>query len=62
MPEWNDVGIVLSSKKYGEKGLIINILTEKNGRYVGWINNYKTKSILSSVQPGNLVNVLLSLA
>ena len=57
MPEWNDVGIVLYVKKYGEKGLIINILTETNGRYLGWVNNYKTKSILSSVQPGNLVKV-----
>ena len=57
MPEWNDVGIILSAKKYGEKGLIINILTETHGRYVGWINNHKTKSVLSSVQPGNLVKV-----
>ena len=57
MPEWNDVGIILSAKKYGEKGLITNILTESHGRYVGWINNYKTKSILSNVQPGNLVKV-----
>ena len=57
MPEWNDVGIILSAKKYGEKGLIVNILTETHGRYVGWINNYKTKSILSSIQPGNLVKV-----
>ena len=58
MPEWNDVGIILSAKKYGEKGLIINVLTELHGRYVGWINNYKTKSISSSVQPGNLVKVV----
>ena len=57
MPEWNDIGIILSAKKYGEKGLVINILTKTHGRYVGWINNYKTKSILSSVQPGNLVKV-----
>ena len=57
MPEWNDIGIILSAKKYGEKGLIINILTKSHGRYVGWINNHKTKSILSSVQPGNLVKV-----
>ena len=58
MPKWNDVGIILSAKKYGEKGLIINVLTELHGRYVGWINNYKTKSISSSVQPGNLVKVV----
>ena len=57
MHEWDDLGIILSAKKYGEKGLIINVLTELHGRYVGWISNYKTKSILSSVQPGNLVKV-----
>ena len=57
MPEWNDVGIILSAKKYGEKGLIINILTETHGRHVGWVNNNKTKSVLSIVQPGNLVKV-----
>ena len=57
MPEWNDLGIILSAKKYGEKGLVVNILTELHGRHVGWVNNYKTKSILSSVQPGNLVKV-----
>ena len=57
MHEWNDIGIILSAKKYGEKGLIINILTKTHGRYVSWINNHKTKSILSSVQPGNLVKV-----
>ena len=57
MPEWNDIGIILSAKKYGEKGLIINILTKSHGRYVGWINNYKTKNFLSNIQPGNLVKV-----
>ncbi len=57
MPEWNDVGIILSAKKYGEKGLIVNILTETHGRYVGWINSYKTKSILFNIQPGNVVKV-----
>ena len=57
MPEWNDQGIILSAKKYGEKGLIINILTENHGRYLGWFNNYKSKNILADIQPGNLVNV-----
>ena len=57
MPEWNDQGIVLSAKKYGEKGLVINILTRNHGRYLGWLNNYKKKSVLADVQPGNLVNV-----
>ena len=57
MPEWSDEGIILSAKKYGEKGFIVNILTENHGRHVGWLNNYKSKSILSNIQPGNLVKV-----
>ena len=35
MPEWKDKGIILSAKKYGEKGLILNILTENQGRHLG---------------------------
>ena len=52
--KFNDL---LSAKKYGEKGLVINILTENHGRYLGWLNYYKNKSVLADVQPGNLVNV-----
>ena len=41
MPEWNDKGIVLSTRKYGERGLITNILTKEHGRHLGWISNNK---------------------
>ena len=57
MPEWVDEGIILSAKKYGEKGLILNILTENHGRHIGWVNSYNSKSISSKVQPGNFVYV-----
>ena len=57
MPEWKDKGIVLSAKKYGEKGLILNILTEKQGRHLGWFNNYKNKKTFFDIQPGNVVDV-----
>ena len=56
MLEWNDNGIVLSVRKYGEKGLIINVLTKEHGRHLGWMSN--NKNVLSVVQPGNLVNVV----
>ena len=39
MPEWRDKGIVLSVKKYGEKGIIANVLTLEHGRHLGWITN-----------------------
>ena len=57
MPEWRDRGIVLSVRKYGEKGMIANILTLEHGRHLGWISNYKNNNISSHIQPGNLVDV-----
>ena len=57
MPEWRDKGIVLSVKKYGEKGIIANVLTLEHGRHLGWITNYNKKNIASHVQPGNLVDI-----
>ena len=57
MPEWSDEGIVLSIRKYGEKGLIVNILTKEHGRHLGWLSYRGNKNIISHVQPGNIVSV-----
>ena len=57
MPEWRDKGIVLSVRKYGEKGIIANLLTLEHGRHLGWVTNYNKKNIASHVQPGNLVDI-----
>ena len=57
MPEWTDNGIVLSVRKYGEKGLIANVLTEEHGRHLGWLSSRSNNNILSHVQPGNIVSV-----
>ena len=57
MPEWTDKGIVLSVRKYGEKSLIVNILTEENGRHLGWLSDRSNNNLLSHVQPGNIVLV-----
>ncbi len=56
MPDWVDKGIVLSVRKYGEKGLIANILTEEHGRHLGWLSS-RSNNTLSHIQPGNLVSV-----
>ena len=36
MPKWNDKGIILKSKKHGEKGAVLTIFTKEHGRYLGW--------------------------
>ena len=56
MPEWIDKGLVLSIKKYGEKGVILNVMTEQHGRHLGWINT-RSKKKISEIQPGNIVQV-----
>ena len=57
MPEWSDQGIILSIRKYGEKGLVVNILTIEHGRHLGWLSNGGNKNLISYVQPGNIVSV-----
>ena len=37
MLEWTDNIILLSSKPYGETGVIASVLSEKNGRYKGFV-------------------------
>ena len=55
MDNWTDIGIILKINKRGEKGNILNILTNHHGRYMGWFNNFNKKQYL--LQPGDLVNV-----
>ena len=55
MLKWTDTGIILKVIKQGEKGNLVNVLTNNHGRYMGWLNNYSKKQYL--IQPGDFVNV-----
>ena len=35
--KWQDTGIVVSTKKYGESSLILNLFTENHGLHSGLI-------------------------
>ena len=54
---WTDDAFVLSSKRYGESALIINLLTKNRGRYSGFLRSVNKKNMRSIIQPGNLVRV-----
>jgi DNA repair protein RecO (recombination protein O) len=49
---WNDEGIVLSSRKYGEKRRFVNILTKEHGKTSGFygIMNRNAFSVMSKVE------------
>ena len=55
MDNWADIGIILKIEKRGEKGNLLNVLTNNHGRHMGWFNNFNKKQYL--IQPGDLVNV-----
>jgi DNA repair protein RecO (recombination protein O) len=46
--EWTDTGIVLSSRQYGETGIIADVLTREHGRHLGLVRGSKTRAMLQS--------------
>ena len=55
MDNWTDIGIILKIERRGERGNLLNILTNDHGRHMGWFNNFNKKQYL--IQPGDLVSV-----
>ena len=48
--EWTDAGIVLSARRHGESGSILDVLTREHGRHAGLVRGSKNRALL---QPGN---------
>jgi DNA repair protein RecO (recombination protein O) len=55
--EWNDHGIVLSSRPHGENGLVANLLTRAHGRHAGFIHGGVSRKASPIWQPGNVVEI-----
>jgi DNA repair protein RecO (recombination protein O) len=53
--EWSDHGIVLSSRSYGETGIIADVLTQAHGRHLGLVRGSKVRAAL---QPGNSLSLI----
>ena len=54
---WSDVGIVLSSRKYGETSVIVSLMTPGHGRHLGLVRGGAGKRARGIYQAGNLVSV-----
>jgi DNA repair protein RecO (recombination protein O) len=52
---WEDEGIVLAVRRFGEYDAIVSLLTAKQGRHVGLVKGGSGKSKSSTLQAGNLV-------
>ena len=53
--EWRDSGFVLSTRRHGESGLIVELLTRDNGRHPGLVRGGQSPRRRALLQPGNLV-------
>ena len=55
--KWQDTGIVVSTKKYGESSLILNLFTENHGLHSGLIKFGNSKKTRNMYQVGNICSV-----
>lgn len=56
--DWNDKGVMLSARKYGEGSSIIQVFTERHGRQSGLIHGGSGRKLRGVLQPGNQVEVV----
>ena len=57
MEQWQDQGIILSSRKHGESGAIVSLLTRTRGRYVGYVRGAQGTKMRGVLEIGNSVDV-----
>lgn len=55
--EWQDYGIVLGGRTYGETSVILEVLTVEHGRHLGLVQGGRSRRLRPVLQPGNAVEV-----
>jgi DNA repair protein RecO (recombination protein O) len=55
--DWRDTGFVLTARRHGENGLVVELLTETHGRHAGLVRGGQSPKRRALLQPGNLVAV-----
>jgi DNA repair protein RecO (recombination protein O) len=53
--DWRDTGFVLSARRHGENGLIVELLTREHGRHAGLVRGGQSPRRRALLQPGNAV-------
>lgn len=55
--EWQDAGLVLSARGYGENSLLLSVLTRNHGRCAGFVRGGRNARLQACYQPGSRVSV-----
>jgi DNA repair protein RecO (recombination protein O) len=53
--EWEDEAFVLAARPHGESGAIVDLLTERHGRFVAHVAGGASRRMKPFLQPGSLV-------
>lgn len=56
--DWTDDGIVLATRKFGENGLIVSLLTREHGRHAGLARGGAGRRAAGLYEPGNHVHAV----
>ena len=54
--EWQDRGVVLGGRAYGETSVILELLTANHGRHMGMVRGGRSRRLRPVLQPGNKVS------
>ncbi len=55
--DWVDDAIILSVRRHGERGVIVDALTSRHGRHAGLVRYGASKQMRGVLEPGNEVNI-----
>jgi len=53
--QWEDRGVVLGGRAYGETSVIVELLTARHGRHLGLVRGGRSRRLRPVLQPGNSV-------
>lgn len=56
--EWHDTGIVLATRKHGERALLLHVLTREHGRHAGLVRNGQSARQRGSYVIGNRLDLI----
>jgi DNA repair protein RecO (recombination protein O) len=51
--QWTDEGIVLGVRRYGERSVILELMTQERGRHLGLVRGGAGRRLRGVLQPGN---------
>lgn len=55
--EWQDHGLVLSTRRHGERDAILEVMTAEHGRHLGLVRGGRSSRQAPGLQPGNRVQL-----